>query len=269
MVLRDSHCSVSYRTAAPVPQGHPAHTRALFPKTGRHPALFTRRHRWHYSSHVLQVARYGDYAMSQGNSSDVELLQRPTKGALAAVSQHITLARFDLGSGLRCIGPTSLWPARRTLWFTRRDMPVSSKNTPRREELMRAPEKDAHMFSWWLNNNQFSRLICRSPRWMFSLGWSLLKISWKSFTSGRVVYQASLNLCLPIISSTWHMHLCAISCMLHPLWLAKRLKLTAAHSLWTRLGHSPGLPTDSNNMCWKCKSIKTKKVIRTSLQGIC
>lgn len=96
------------------------------------------------------------------------------RGALAAGRQHITPAGYDLGSGLRCIGPTSLWPARRTLWFTRGDMPVSSKNTPRREELMRAPEKDAHTFSRWLNYNQFSRLFHRSPWWMFSLGWSLM-----------------------------------------------------------------------------------------------
>lgn len=70
----------------------------------------------------------GTIPWAEGTSSNyAELLQWPGKGALAAGSPHVTPTRYDLGSGLMCVGPTSLWQASRILWFTGGDVWVFQK----------------------------------------------------------------------------------------------------------------------------------------------
>lgn len=93
--------------------------------------------------------------------------------------------------------------------------------------------KKTHIwFFWWLNSNQFFRLFLRSHRWMFSLGRSLLKISWKRFIFGYVefnkcplsfVYPSSCQrgICISSLSTT-----CSTLCV----WLSaeSRLQPTAS-----------------------------------------
>lgn len=241
MVLRDSRCSLPHpdcRPHAPSSLGSPYSPHSPLSKGQQAPSSFYHRQRGHYSCHIPQVPPNG-LSHKLREQQWYRVASAAWQGALAAGSCHIPPARHSLGAGLRCVSPTFPWQARRTLWFTGGNVRVSSKNKLRREELMRATEKEAHTFSGWLNNNQFPRLFRRSPRWMFSLGWSLLKISCKSFISVHVVFNTCpLNLvysssrqrgtCVFLLST-----LCSTLCSWPQLTASEQCWVTAQVRCWS------------------------------------
>lgn len=127
---------------------------------------------------LIGAIPWAEGTSSSIRSSNAEFLQWPGKGALAAGSPHVTPPRYDLGSGLTCVGPTSLTSQQDTVIHRGRCESLP-KICPEGKNWWGHLKKMHIWFSWWLNSNQFSTLFLRSHRWMFSLGWSLLKISWK------------------------------------------------------------------------------------------